>query len=84
MISWASVPTRKESKEMSTRTVIEINHDYLSNLEKYPEQFLDMLKALRGSSITGELNNGLTPIVADGVRVLGQRHHSERLKLEIK
>ncbi len=69
---------------MSTRTVIEINHDYLTEMEHDPEHFADLLRQLRGSSITGKLNKGETPSVGPGLRVLGQRHHSERLKLEVK
>ena len=67
---------------MSTRTVIEINHDYLTEMEHDPEHFFDLLKQLRGSAITGKLNKGETPNVGPGLRVLGQRHHSERLKLD--
>ena len=69
---------------MSTRTVIEINHDYLSDLLGDTEHFASLLRDLSGSSITGMLNKGETPLVAVGIRVLGQRHHSETLTLKVK
>lgn len=65
---------------MSTRTIIEINHDYLHDLEK-------------GGHISHELSRFITdgknwpevPITRpQGVKVLGQRHHSETLKLVVK
>lgn len=69
---------------MSIRTVIEINHDYLTDLEHDPEDFFDLLKRLRGSEITGLLNSGDKPRFGSGITVLGQRHHSEALKLTVK
>ncbi len=69
---------------MSTRTIIEINHDYLTDLERDPDHFADLLYQLRGSAVTGELNKGETPRIGPGMRVLAQRHHSETLKLTVK
>ena len=69
---------------MSTRTIIEINHDCLYEMECNPEHFADLLRQLRGSKIVGQLNKGEIPNVGPGLRVLGQRHHSERLKLDVE
>lgn len=69
---------------MSTRTIIEINHDYLGNMKL--TDVVDLLLGLRGSGVTGELNksNGAPVNWCPGVRVLAQRHHSETLTLEVK
>lgn len=70
---------------MSTRTIIEINHDELARLEADPIDFLRMLFQLRGSSITGRLNAGEKRIdFGSGLYVIAQRHHSETLNLTIK
>lgn len=69
---------------MSTRTVIEINHDYIAGLVRNPDEFLNLLKTLTGSEITRALNRGEVPRFGSGITVLGQRHHSETLKLEVK
>lgn len=64
---------------MSIRSVIEINHDALHALttEDAP-RLIEWLKSLGG--ITHK--TGLTPV--NGVRFLGQRHHTETLKLTVK
>ena len=69
---------------MSTRTVIEINHDYLQDLEQHPEYWEALIRGLRSCGFNAALNEGDTPSAAPGVRVLGQRHHSQRLKLEVR
>jgi hypothetical protein len=63
---------------MSTRTVIEINHDYLHDLLEHPEGMVQLLRALRQTQRYAETQ---TP---PGVRILGQRHHSETLELSIR
>lgn len=69
---------------MSTRTIIEINHDYLDRIS--PADMADLLMSLRGSDITGKLNAAKGGPVewSPGIGVLAQRHHSETLKLEVK
>lgn len=69
---------------MSTRTIIEINHDYI-NLNA-GAALLELLSALRGSEITGRLNRAEGDPVEwlSGIRVLAQRHHSETITLEVK
>jgi len=63
---------------MSTRTIIEINHDYLHLLLERPELVLTLLRELGGSSIPVSLNEyGRRYEYAAGIRILGQRHHSD-------
>lgn len=63
---------------MSTRTIIEINHDYVADLIENPPYMETFLRALRGSEIPASLNKLGRPYeFAPGIRVLGQRHHSE-------
>ena len=68
---------------MSTRTIIEINHDHLTSRELI--ELTDLFNTLGSSSVTGLLNKngGKAFSWSTGVRVLGQRHHSETLKLEV-
>lgn len=68
---------------MSTRTIIEINHDHLRPREI--EELVDLFNTLGSSTVTGLLNknNGKAFNWSTGIRVLGQRHHSETLKLEV-
>ena len=56
---------------MSIRTVIEINHDHLYELEHNPDDVQAFLYSLKG----------IEPVEIPGIRILGQRHHSETLKL---
>jgi len=64
---------------MSTRTIIEINHDYLAELTAAD---LDELKRqLASGGINPEIDP--YPLRHQGVRVLGQRHHSEKLTLKV-
>ena len=63
---------------MSTRTIIEINHDYLQDLMERPTQIAMFLKAL-GTGL--EWAESKKPY---GIEILGQRHHSETLKLTVK
>ena len=58
---------------MSTRTIIEINHDYLGLDRYWIEDWALFLGELAGT-------NAKPPI---GVRILGQRHHSDPLVVEI-
>ncbi len=69
---------------MSTRTIIEINHDQLSRME--PQIWGELMRALSGSSITGMLNkaDGKPVEWASGIRILAQRHHSETMNLKVE
>jgi hypothetical protein len=61
---------------MSTRTVIEINHDYLHDLLEHPDRVQSFLLRLRGTTAAEH--------APTGIRILGQRHHSETLELTIR
>lgn len=65
---------------MSTRTVIELNHDYIAGARTLGDLH-DLLRQLGTSEVTGQLNqNAGRPVVWNdnpAIRVLGQRHHSE-------
>lgn len=69
---------------MSTRTIIEINHDHLRPSDLV--ELTDLFNTLGSSSVTGLLNrnDGKAFNWSPGIRILGQRHHSETLKLEVK
>ena len=68
---------------MSTRTIIEINHDHLRPNDL--AELTDLFNTLGSSAITGLLNknDGKAFSWSAGIRILGQRHHSETLKLEV-
>lgn len=66
---------------MSTRTIIEINHDYIADLAKRPDDLAKWVKSLGHLSHVELAKFRGTPY---GIRFLGQRHHSETLKLEVK
>jgi hypothetical protein len=70
---------------MSTRTIIEINHDYLTDVGL--ATLINLWYTLHSSDVAGMLNQADGKPVnwkGCGIRVLGQRHHSETLKLEVK
>lgn len=60
---------------MSIRTIVEINHDYLYDLRDHPERIQDFLfRLMCGPEIDAPI----------GIRVLRQRHHSEKITLEVE
>lgn len=63
---------------MSTRTIIEINHDLLRDIASRPDALAEFVKRLGSGR---EWAERVTP---NGIRILGQRHHTETLKLEVK
>lgn len=69
---------------MSTRTIIEINHDHLTLATA--SELVGLLSNLRMSVVTGLLNrnNGDPVTWHTGIRILAQRHHSETITLEVK
>lgn len=69
---------------MSIRTIIEINHDHLT--PKTCADLCELVSRLGLSDVTAAINKaGGKPIpMSPGVRILGQRHHSETLTLEVK
>ena len=64
---------------MSTRTIIEINHDHLHDLKRYPERLVAFLRAL---GLTDERH--LQANTPNGIRVLAQRHHTTKLTVEVE
>lgn len=67
---------------MSIRTIIEINHDYMQPLLDKPDEFRALLMILRSGAVPNIKPPGDVGI--PGIRVLGQRHHSETLKLTVR
>lgn len=69
---------------MSTRTIIEINHDHLN--ARQMEELADLFNTLGSSTVTGLLNrnDGKAFSWSTGILVLAQRHHSETLKLTVE
>lgn len=63
---------------MSTRTIIEINHDYLRRIADDPEKLIAFVRRLGASR--GEAEK----IAPYGIKVLTERHHSEEMKLQFK
>jgi hypothetical protein len=65
---------------MSMRTIIELNHDYIANVRMLGDLH-DLIRQLGLSEVTRALNQSARrPIVWSGnpgIRILGQRHHSE-------
>lgn len=68
---------------MSTRTIIEINHDYLHALSKDDDAYFKVLLSMLRSGVGARDDHRNTDFGIPGVRILGQRHHSETLKLEV-
>jgi hypothetical protein len=65
---------------MSTRTIIEINHDQLHALKWDEEFWTNLLSRLGGSHYNADLSEaneaGRSIDVGHGVRIVLQRHHS--------
>jgi hypothetical protein len=68
---------------MSTRTVIELNHDYISELLSDPKAMAAFLLFL-SSGAAANARTWDTDLGFQGIRVLGQRHHSETLLLTVR
>lgn len=66
---------------MSTRTIIEINHDYLHDL-RTRDSFLwaRLLLDLAGCELNADERQFFA---AHGIRILGSRHHSNSMTLTI-
>ena len=64
---------------MSTRTIIEINHDFANDLLSMPAEMfrgLIMQAALKQASDQDEIER---QCLSSGIDILGSRHHSEYL-----
>lgn len=60
---------------MSTRTIVEINHDYWQDLEDDPDAMKKLLRAISDHEYME---------APRGIRVLRSRHHSEKIDLRIE
>ena len=70
---------------MSTRTILEINHDQLSSLEGLPhDELLALLR--KATSCNSELNDskGYGVKHSHGLTTLATRHHSSRLRVVVQ
>lgn len=67
---------------MSVRTILEINHDYMQQLLDTPDDWRALLMILRSGAVPSIKDPG--DVGLPGIRILGQRHHSETLKLTVK
>lgn len=69
---------------MSRRTVIEINHDYIHDLQNDPEFAMKFFRKLSNMGAWDRPGRSAFDPYLPGVRKLGERHHSETLKLTIE
>lgn len=71
---------------MSTRTIIEINHDRLGRLQSHPEIFAKILLELgismHGAALNKANDGGHALDIGDGVTIILQRHHSTRVTVK--
>lgn len=65
---------------MSTRTIIEINHDYIARMKNNGHISEELRRALS----SGEARIWLDGDNVPGMRWIGERHHSEELRVTIK
>lgn len=65
---------------MSTRTIIEINHDHLARMISDPEHLLALLRRLGNSHYNADLNEANTRErslnIGWGLQIVLQRHHT--------
>lgn len=77
------LPPEREDNTVSTRTVIELNHDFIHDLRENPH-FLDRLLRMAATDELVENTGRRGGVGLPGIRILGQRHHSETLELVVK
>jgi len=63
---------------MSHRTILEFNHDYLHDMEHDPEFWKNLLLKLKSNDWADRWTQELR-----GVHKVGERHHSEKLVIEV-
>jgi len=69
---------------MSIRTIIEINHDYAHDILSMPAEMfrgLIMQMALNQAADQDEIERQCE---ANGISILGSRHHSDYMTVEVK
>lgn len=64
---------------MSHRTIIEVNHDYIVDIAADPEKVKAFMQKLLQND-WGDRER----IYLQGIRKVGERHHSETLKLTVR
>lgn len=64
---------------MSIRTIIEVNHDYIQSLRDEGHISGDLYQQICAAYTSSRWDHDV-----QGIRILGSRHHSETLKLEVK
>lgn len=64
---------------MSTRSIVEFNHDYVSELREKGHISTELYHWLLDSRMRGE-----SILSISGLRYLSQRHHSETIELKIQ
>ncbi len=64
---------------MSTRTIVEFNHDCIADLKAAGHISRELFNVLCEATSN---HKHFGPI--QGIRILGQRHHSETLKLKVE
>jgi hypothetical protein len=73
---------------MSTRTLIEINHDLLHRLQDDPSIMARILSDLGSTRYNGELNRanekGQPLDIGCGVHLVMQRHHSDDITVKTR
>lgn len=63
---------------MSIRTIVEVNHDYIMRMDA--QDWEDIKRQILAAYTGDQRRYREVP----GIRVLGSRHHSETLNLEVK
>ncbi|MPV55912.1 hypothetical protein CFB46_11875 [Burkholderia sp. HI2761] len=72
---------------MSTRTIIEINHDFLHRLLNDPHGLADTLRSVccdHQAELNDDNGRGRPLDLAGGIRIIYRRHHSEEARLITK
>ena len=72
---------------MSTRTVIEINHDFLYRLLDDPGALVDTLRSLcadHQAELNDDNGRGRPLDLGAGIRIIYRRHHSENARFVTK
>lgn len=71
---------------MSTRTLLEINHDRLHDLQKRPEILAEIMAelgmAVHGAALNETNSRGRALDLGHGVQLVLQRHHSTHVTVK--
>jgi hypothetical protein len=75
-------PTHRTPGISNTRTVIEVNHDFIYDLRTDPTYFVRLMSMVALDEFEERIGRKGS-VGIPGIRVLAQRHHSETLELLI-